>query len=69
MGKELGEILGEISGDEITYNRPMLSALAVGVSGEPGDGFYSWAKGLGRLHDNSEEGHKQFWGARKTSGL
>jgi hypothetical protein len=61
MGHEIGEILGEISEDEIANGRPMLSALAVGVSGEPGDGFYTWAKQLGRLHDDTKEGRQRFW--------
>jgi hypothetical protein len=38
-----------------------VSALAVGTSGEPGDGFYTWAKDLGRLQDDSKEGRHQFW--------
>jgi hypothetical protein len=67
MGKELGEILGEISTDEVNNNRPMLSSLAVGVSGEPGDGFYTWAKDLRRLKDDSKEGRKQFWEQEKQA--
>ena len=67
MGKELGEILGEISEDEIVNKRPMLSALAVGVSGEPGDGFYNLAKELGRLHDDSKEGRQRFWEQEKQA--
>ena len=39
MGAEVGHILGEISVDEAQYGRPMLSAVAIGVSGQPGSGF------------------------------
>jgi hypothetical protein len=67
MGSELGWILGEISEDEIANGRPMLSALAVGVSGEPGDGFYTWAKNLGRLKDDSKEARQQFWEQEKRA--
>jgi hypothetical protein len=66
MGKELGIILGEISEDEISNGRPMLSALAVSVNGEPGDGFYSWAKDLGRFDDASED-RRQFWEREKQA--
>lgn len=48
MGRQVGSILGEISEDEVKHGRPMLSAVAVGVSGEPGPGFYAAAKELGR---------------------
>jgi hypothetical protein len=67
MGHELGWILGEISEDEVANGRPMLSALAVGVSGEPGDGFYTWAKDLKRLLDDSKEGRQQFWEQEKQA--
>jgi hypothetical protein len=46
MGSAIGHILGEICEDEVA--RPMLSAVAVGVSGKPGPGFYSLARELGR---------------------
>src|SRR5215510_11953840 len=51
MGKETGHILGEISEDEFRSGRPMLSAVAVGVSGRPGPGFYSLAKSLGAMKE------------------
>jgi hypothetical protein len=54
MQHEVGWMLGEISEDEIANERLMLSALAVGVSGVPGEGFYNLAKELGRLHDDSK---------------
>ena len=49
MGREVGHVLGEIVEDEVAADRPMLSAVAVGVSGLPGPGFYSLAQELGRL--------------------
>ena len=49
MGSQIGLLLGEISEDEIANGRPMLSAIAVGVNGKPGPGFYNWAKQLGKF--------------------
>jgi hypothetical protein len=65
MGSEAGQILGEISEDEHLQNRPMLSAVAVGVKGSPGLGFFGLAKGLGKLQDDSEEGNRRFWEEEK----
>lgn len=48
MARQIGLVLGEISEDEVGHGRPMLSAVAVGASGEPGPGFYTAAKDLGR---------------------
>ncbi len=39
MQRETGQILGEISEDEVEADRPMLSAVAVGKNGRPGRGF------------------------------
>lgn len=64
MSNLLGRILGEISEDEVANGRPMLSAIAVGVNGLPGAGFYSLARGLRRLTDQSEE---EFWEAEKKA--
>ena len=61
MGKEVGQMVGEISEDEIKQGRPMLSAVVVGVSGVPGGGFYALAKGLGRLQEDSAQGQHSFW--------
>jgi len=61
MGKETGQILGEISLNEHQQARPMLSALAVGVSGVPGGGFYSFAKDLGYEFENTRESKLEFW--------
>ena len=59
MGSQIGHLLGEISEDEVTNKRPMLSAIAVGVSGEPGPGFFPLAKQLGKLPDGMDK--KTFW--------
>jgi len=59
MGKETGHILGEISEDEVGSGRPMLSAVAVGVSGKPGPGFFALAKQLGLLASHEDE--MSFW--------
>lgn len=54
MGKEVGWVLGEISAYELENGRPMLSAIAVGVKGKPGLGFFDWARKLGRLTSEEE---------------
>jgi hypothetical protein len=61
MGSQTGWILGEISEDEFNAGRPMLSAVAVGVAGTPGDGFYTLAKKFGKLNDDSPEARIRFW--------
>jgi hypothetical protein len=67
MGSQTGHMLGEISEDEFTAGRPMLSAVAVGVSGTPGDGFYGLAKGLGKLTEDSPEAKRHFWEKEKAA--
>jgi hypothetical protein len=64
MQKEIGQILGEISDDEVSNGRPMLSAIAVGVSGNPGQGFFNLARELGRLRDDDEQ---RFWEAERKA--
>jgi hypothetical protein len=59
MGSETGQILGEIVEDEVKAGRPMLSAVAVGVSGKPGPGFYTLAHQIGLLDSPSE--NLAFW--------
>lgn len=56
----MGEIIGEISEDEVGQNRPMLSAVCVGVSGKPGPGFYTWVRQLGRLASEEESAERHF---------
>ncbi|MBZ5542830.1 MAG: hypothetical protein LAO07_04015 [Acidobacteriia bacterium] len=61
MGSEAGHVLGEIVEDEVGAGRPMLSAVAVSVSGRPGPGFFGLARDLGRLRTGEDE--QAFWEA------
>jgi hypothetical protein len=65
MGRETGLILGAIAEDEVAAGRPMLSAVAVGVSGHPGPGFYALARELGRMSEGQSE--EDFWTAERES--
>jgi hypothetical protein len=65
MGKEVGYILGEISQDEYQRGRPMLSAVAIGSSGNPGGGFYKLAKDLGCHFEDTTEDKRTFWNDEK----
>lgn len=67
MGKEVGYILGEVSEDEVKQGRPMLSSVAVGVSGEPGDGFYVFAAELNKSMGNTVEEKRKFWRAERKA--
>jgi hypothetical protein len=68
MARETGAILGEISQNEARLERPLLSAIAVGVSGEPGPGFFGLARALGRLPEEADkEAEWAFWEAEKTA--
>ena len=66
MGKELGHILGEISQEEHLRGRPMLSALAVGSNGFPGEGFFVLAESLGYQYENTTKGKRAFWEEEKN---
>ena len=59
MGSETGQILGEISEDEVVAGRPMLSAVAVSVEGKAGPGFFGLARELGRMPGTESE--TDFW--------
>jgi len=64
MSREIGQVLGEISKDELDWGRPMLSAVAVHSSGNPpgpGVGFFIWARELGRLDSDDPKREKKFW--------
>jgi len=68
MGAETGRMLGAISEDEVYNGRPLLSSVAMSsVSGSPGEGFFGWAKELGRLKDESKEGKRRFWEEEKAA--
>ncbi len=59
MGAETGWVLGEIAEDEVRAGRPMLSAVAVGVSGKAGPGFFALARRLRKLRKGDDE--QGFW--------
>ena len=61
MGRQIGQVLGEISEDEDRGGRPMLSAVVVGVSGMPGEGFFVMARRLGKFSGNSPTEQRRFW--------
>lgn len=61
LQRQVGQVLGEISEDEVAQERPMLSAVAVNQRGKPGPGFYDLAWKLGKLGDPSQRGHENFW--------
>lgn len=62
MGREVGQVLGEISEDEHNAGRPMLSAVAVNAAGRPGPGFSALAEVLEKLdNDASKDEKAQFW--------
>lgn len=67
MGKEIGQILGEISEDENLHGRPMLSAVAVGVKAEPGGGFFELARELGKTFDVDKQSKQIFWQSERNA--
>jgi hypothetical protein len=67
MGRETGWVLGEIADDEHRAGRPLLSAVAVGVSGAPGPGFFKLAHDLGLLKAKDRDAEFAFWSAQKEA--
>lgn len=64
MAKELGICLGAISEDQDRLNKPMLSAVAVQVDGEPGSGFYTMAHTLKKYSGSDDPAEqRRFWEA------
>lgn len=63
MGRIVGQLIGLVSKNEMEQGRPMLSAIVVGVSGKPGEGFFSWAKELGLLIEGDDEW--AFWDSER----
>ena len=59
MANQIGSLIGAVSRNEIEHGRPMLSSLVVGVSGVPGEGYYSWAGQLGLFKQG--ENQEEFW--------
>lgn len=61
MSREVGHMSGEISEDEHSQGRPMLSAVAVSVRIRiPGSGFFDLVRNLGKLQDSSEQAERNF---------
>jgi hypothetical protein len=67
MAREVGLVLGEVSEDEHKRSRPLLSALAVGVIGKPGDGFFQLARQLGKQVGETTEAQSRFWQEEKAA--
>jgi len=59
MQSVVGELLGAVSKNEIQQDRPMISAIAVGAKGKPGDGFFLFAQELGVFHEGGDP--ELFW--------
>jgi hypothetical protein len=58
----LSEMLGEISTYEHDHGRPMLSAIVVHAEDmQPGPGFFTLARELGRLHGSSDQAELAFF--------
>jgi hypothetical protein len=67
MAREVGQILGEISEDEVNNSRPMLSAVAVSKDGRSSEGFFGLAESLGCLTDRDKAKDIEFWESEKKS--
>ena len=59
MGKEVGQMCGEISENEVSHGRPMLSAVVVKTDGRPGEGFFTFARQIGRWDGSGDK--VDFW--------
>ena len=64
MGRAVGQILNEISEDEVQRGRPMLSAVVINTDGRPGAGFYDAAVKFGRAPANADEA---FWNQERAA--
>jgi hypothetical protein len=62
---EARQMLDEISTDEFRNDRPLLSALAVGMTGLPGPEFFELARELGKLRDEAIGVERRFWEAER----
>ena len=60
MGAQIGHLLGEISDDEVSHGRPMLSAVVVNTTGTPGPGFFGLAVQLGMLDSTDKDKEQAF---------
>ena len=68
MAGLVGQLLGEISEDEVNWKRPMLSALVVEKNtGQAGTGFFNIAIKLNRLSKTSKSARKEFLAKEKRA--
>ena len=59
---QMGELLGEISTNELENGRPMLSAIVVlKESAIPGEGFFNLARYLGVYHGHGDDTDVEFF--------
>ena len=65
MARPVGQVLGEISEDEHNADRPMLSVVAVGSGGMPGEGFFVLARRLKKLSGTNSDDERRFWEAER----
>lgn len=67
MASATGQMLGEIVTQELDEGRPMLSAVCVGVSGKPSDGFFNFALQLGRMQADTKAEREAFWAKERQA--
>ncbi len=62
---QIAQILDDINVNEVGQGHPMISAIVLYQNeNRPGPGFFTCARGLGRLIDNDEDG---FWAREVTA--
>jgi len=67
MATQVGRLVGEISEDEVTQGRPMLSALVVEKdTGQPGEGFFKLARDLKIFDRTSKSAKRKFLSKEKS---
>lgn len=67
MAMQVGRLVGEISEDEVTLGRPMLSALVVEKdTGQPGEGFFKLATDLGVFSGSGKNAKRRFLSQEKA---
>ncbi len=61
MAKQIGNLLGAVSFNEVENGRPMLSAIGVNVKSYAGEGFFNLARQLGLLNSDYPADEADFW--------
>lgn len=69
MAAATGIVLGEIVEQELREGRPMLSAVCVGVSGKPSDGFFAYARELGRFTGGDTKADRDAFWQKEREGV